>query len=528
MDAGQIVPLARIAWPPGSGTPAPSIELTGPAGADGTLGARSSVVLDFGVEVFGGIRFRVARVSGGPNPTLRIRLGESVSEANVGPYFDREVAARSGSGVEFGGAAFRFARIDLVGPAAGVVVEIAGAEAVRHAPEPPRLGAFSSDDPTLDRAWEVGARTAGLCMQGLIWDGIKRGRTVWAGDLHPAARVIAAAFGPNPVVGASLDHLRDRTPTSDWMNEIPAYSLWWIIAQAEWYRYSGDLGYLGSQRDYLAGLLRTIAEGLDRRGAERFDGWRYLDWATTRDPDAIHAGTQGLTAWALAEARSISLALGDRWGAWRIGRTLRRVRSARPAATANEQARALLALGGMADAGATNREALAPDPLAGLTPFLGSVVLDARALAGDHAGALGLIRGYWGAMIDLGASTFWEDFDIAWAAGSARIDEIPAPGLRDIHAGLGRNVQRGLGLSLCHAWSSGPTAWLSRHVLGIEPIEPGCRAVRIRPVLGNLSRAEGAFPTPLGTIEVRHRRRPDGTVETLAQAPPSIRLVVDP
>ncbi len=160
-----------------------------------------------------------------------------------------------------------------------------------------------------------------------------------------------------------------------------------------------------------------------------------------------------------------------------------------------------------------------------MTPFLGYHVLEARALAGDHAGAIDLIRDYWGAMIDLGATTFWEDFDLDWVAGSGRIDAVVPAGLRDIHAGLGRNIQRGMGLSLCHAWSAGPTAWLSRHVLGIQPLEPGCRVVRIDPHLGDLSRAEGTFPTPLGVIHVRHHRQPDGSIATEFEAPEGIEVV---
>ena len=38
------------------------------------------------------------------------------------------------------------------------------------------------------------------------------------------------------------------------MNGISSYSLWWLILQHDWYRYHGDLGYLGEQRDYLLGL----------------------------------------------------------------------------------------------------------------------------------------------------------------------------------------------------------------------------------------------------------------------------------
>jgi hypothetical protein len=198
-------------------------------------------VLDFGTETYGGIRLHVVALFGDESCRLRVRLGESVSEAIVGSFV-REERVRAGSQLDLGVTGFRFARVEVVDPPARV--EISMPVAYCLARDVPRLGSFSCDDARLERVWEAGALTVQLCMQDLIWDGIKRGRTVWAGDLHPAANAIAAAFGPHPIVAASLDHLRDRTATAsgspDWMNGIPAYSLWWIICQAEWHLYAGD------------------------------------------------------------------------------------------------------------------------------------------------------------------------------------------------------------------------------------------------------------------------------------------------
>ena len=525
MFSETIVPAARIVWPEGHGPGVPRT-LTLDAGAGEGLG--SSVVLDFGEEFFGGVRLEV--VGAGPEGScrVRVRLGESVSEAIAGTYVDRRAEVRAGSKLEVGVTGFRFARLDVED--AGGWVEFAIPLAYGRERDVPRVGSFATDDPRLDRAWEVGARTAHLCAQDLIWDGIKRGRTVWAGDIHPAWNALAAAYGPQPVVAASLDQLRGRTAgdggeVRDWMNDIPAYSLWWVICQAEWHLYTGDRAYLDRQAGYLSGLLGLILAGIGPDGREAFEGWRYLDWATTRDVDAIAAGYHGLTAWALRSAAWLFGILGDPANAARCAGGLARSESGPPPATASKQARALLVLGGLADAVATNREVLSVDPAAGLTPFLGYHVLEARAMAGDHAGAHALIRDYWGAMIDRGATTFWEDFDVDWLAGSGRIDAVVPEGARDIHAGIGRNARRGLGLSLCHAWSAGPTAWLSRHVLGVRPVEPGCRAVRVEPHLGDLTRAEGTFPTPLGPIAVRHRRRGDGTIETEVDAPDGVEVV---
>jgi len=62
-------------------------------------------------------------------------------------------------------------------------------------------------------------------------------------------------------------------------------------------------------------------------------------------------------------------------------------------------------------------------------------------------------------------------------------------------------------------------------VLGITPLEPGCKRVRIAPQLGRLQWAEGAYPTPLGPIEVRHVRQPDGSVQSTINAPAGVIVV---
>mgnify|MGYP002355947976 FL=1 len=129
------------------------------------------------------------------------------------------------------------------------------------------------------------------------------------------------------------------------------------------------------------------------------------------------------------------------------------------------------------------------------------------------------------AMLDLGATTFWEDFNLDWIPNAARIDELVPPGKKDIHGDFGAYCYEGFRHSLCHGWASGPTAWLSQHVLGIQPLEPGFARVRIAPQLGNLQWAEGTYPTPQGLIRVRHERRPEGTIASRIAAPDGVRVV---
>ena len=127
-------------------------------------------------------------------------------------------------------------------------------------------------------------------------------------------------------------------------------------------------------------------------------------------------------------------------------------------------------------------------------------------------------------MLDRGATTFWEVFNLDWLEGSGRIDELTPPGKKDLHGDFGAYCYEGFRHSFCHGWASGPTAWMSQQVLGIQPVEPGFAKVRIAPQLGSLKWAEGSYQTPRGPIHVRHERQPDGTIKTDVKVPEGIQI----
>jgi len=152
-------------------------------------------------------------------------------------------------------------------------------------------------------------------------------------------------------------------------------------------------------------------------------------------------------------------------------------------------------------------------------------MLEAMAQAGEHQMAINTVRDYWGAMLDMGATSFWEDFNVNWTNNAFRIDEMPVAGKKDIHGDYGEFCYKGFRHSLCHGWAAGPAPFLINHILGIQPIEAGCKMIRVKPNLGDLTFAEGSYPTPLGVVRVRHARRPDGTVTSDIKAPDGIKVV---
>jgi len=514
----------RIAWVSGQVEGAPNLLNDDDAACVMRPGA--ALLLDFGRELHGGIRLDVPDTSTRKAARVRIRFGESASEAMGTPNNDHsihdfDVRAPWMGHIELGNTGFRFVRIDLLDAETAITLRHARAVFVHRPVE--YLGSFRCSDPLLNRIWETGAYTVHLCMQDLVWDGIKRDRLPWIGDLHPEAMVISTVFGNDRLVPATLDYVRDRTPLPGWMHGISSYSLWWILIHYDWYLYHGDLKYLKEQRDYLVGLLAHIESLVDASGQEHLDGYRFLEWPTSRDPAAIDFGLQALTAIALVRGFALLRVLNRKKEAARAALAHQRAMACRRAPTASKQANALAVLAGMADAAETNRKILAKDPYRGLSTFYGYYILQARARAGDCAGCLRLIRNYWGGMLKMGATTFWEGFETDWMKGSTRIDELPQEGKRDIHADFGDFCYPGLRHSLCHGWAAGPTAWLTEHVLGLAPATLGFAGLRVTPHLANLKFAEGALPTPLGIVKVRHTRRDDGRIETELTVPKGVR-----
>ena len=496
---------------------------------------KASVLLDFGKEIQGGVQIVRAMSGDHTAAVFHLCFGESVSEAMSDVTAEGSTATNDHSVRDFetavpwlgsaivGETGFRFLRIDLISQ--DMEVPVRAIRAVSRYRDIPYVGSFKCNDERINRIWQTGAYTVHLNMQDYLWDGIKRDRLVWMGDMHPEVMTIGTVFGNHDVVKKSLDYVRDATPATEWMNGICSYSLWWIIIQHHLYWYFGDMDYLSQQKAYLVELLRNVMKSIDGN-KENYKSGRFIDWPTNDNPDAIHAGLQALTVRALEAGAELAGRLSEPGLRQECQDAAARLRTYVPDPKGNKEAAALLALQGMLD-GKTARDIIVKDGAKDFTSFMGYYMLEALAKSGNYDDAVTLMSEYWGRMIDLGATTFWEDFNYVDSKNAARIDEFVQEGKFDIHADGGAYCYVGLRHSFCHGWASGPTAWMSEHLLGVEPVEPGFKEVRIIPHLGTLQWVEGDFPTPYGPIHVTHSRREDGRISSTVVLPEEVQLARD-
>jgi hypothetical protein len=356
--------------------------------------------------------------------------------------------------------------------------------------------------------------------------------------MHPEVMTICSVFDKNDVVPKSLDIVKEMTPLPNWMNGIPTYSIVWIMIQRDWYMHHGDMAYLKEQQPYLKDLLKLLISKVDANGQEQLDGFRFVDWPSSPNKEAIDCGLQAMIIRAMQDGGELCSILGDTDMANQCSAQIKRMEKATRKlmngvlksklsadTPGQKQAASLLALTGLIPAKEANDKIISYNGAHGFSTFYGYYMLQAKAKAGDYQGAMDNIKEYWGAMINLGATTFWEDFNLDWLPGAGRIDELPEDGKVDIHKSYGDHCYKGYRHSFCHGWASGPTAWLSEYVLGVKVIEPGCKKVKIEPHLGDLRWVEGTYPTPYGPIKVRHEKASDGKVITTVGAPDEVEIV---
>lgn len=498
----------------------------------------ASILLDFGKEIYGGIEIAAA-IRGDKKPVkVRIRLGESATEA-MSDCIDNSIPGMGSATndhslrdytielpwlgtVEVGNSGFRYARIDLLDK--DVELPIRSVRAIFRYRDIPYLGSFKSDNERLNKIWETGAYTVHLNMQEYLWDGIKRDRLVWLGDVHPEVMTINNVFGDQDVVRKSLDFGRDTTPLPGWMNGMSSYSLWWIITHRDFYLYNGDLEYLKEQHGYLSELIKQITSKIDSNGKEKLDGGRFLDWPTSENPEVIHSGLQALMLITMEAGKDISVWLNDKLLEDKCSEAIKLLNSHKPPSHNNKQAASLLSLAGMMPTEQASKVIL-KNGADDFATFYGYYMLEALAKDGKYSEGIDVITDYWGAMLDLGATTFWENFNYNERFNAVAIDQLPDESKFNIHSDGGDHCYIGLRASLCHGWASGPTSWLTNHVLGIHVIEPGCKVLRISPNLGDLNFVEGSFPTPFGIVKVKHIKQADGSVVSDIDAPKVIRLI---
>jgi len=501
------------------------------------------VVVDFGCEVHG--RVHIKSASDVPMAVL-IALGESPGEMWNAPHtgiLDLFIPAQGQASTLCSG--FRYAEIHALSlgseksTSANLILEKISCEFV-HQPVQYQ-GALTCSDPLLQELWKVGAYTVHLCAQREVWDAPKRDRNAYGGDLHPVAPILTGVFHQPALALKTLDVMSSgiwiHHSILRHINGISGYSAAWIYALAETFQMSGDRSSITERLQFLLALLKYMESDLDDQHLfiNRNRQWCFTDWSVglresgkQRDTGLFMTHDQQMATHfyflgAFAQAAKFLKTAGTPEAEEAAKHYEALAGQMRNAAMSAWWDKDLAAFG---DRIQVNAMAIFVGALTGdvatrvadtvllraprlsaydfrkdkdiVSPYYRYYILEALALSGRAKQATAWMKTYYGEMLRRGATTFWENFDPRQVAGPS----IPGFGV-DWHGddSAGGNMYES---SLCHGWSSAPTSWIMRNMVGLKPATPGFGEVLIEPELSGALWIDGSVATPHGQVSARH------------------------
>lgn len=482
------------------------------------------LVFDFGEEICGGVRILMYYAN--DIEPVRIRFGESLTEA-LAPLGEKNAtndhSARDFSATipqlsdgRFGQTGFRFVCLDFSGGTYRIKSVIAESESEVHEIK----GSFECSDSRVNDIYSVARKTLLLCLQNdMIWDGIKRDRLVWIGDLHPETLGLLYTTGDIKNIENCLDFSVNGTLPTEWMNGLTSYSFWWMIILYDYYRFTGKKEIIEKYADYLYKLVENTEKLIGEDGSTSFPN-DFLDWPTNDMKDAPE-GVAALCKIACERAvELLNIAGKDATKAERAAAELSKRKQPELSFKQAEAMRYLAFKNNTEKVG----KALTAGGAKGMSTFMSYYILTAVTQTTGAKIALDMMKEYYGGMLDKGATAFWEDFDVDWIKGSGRIDEIPAAGKKDIHGDYGRYCYTGFRHSLCHGWSCGPIEFLVENILGVNVLETGFKKISVSPDLCGMEYAKGDIPTPYGMIKISHTATENG-IKTQIVCPEEIEVI---
>jgi alpha-L-rhamnosidase len=369
-----------------------------------------------------------------------------------------------------------------------------------------------------------------------IVDGAARDRAIWVGDMNVEIPSVLDSTDDAAYLKGSLQALGSYPLSSGFVTgDLPpqtpfgttvqsgttgsysaSYSIYFVLGLGDYYLYTGDTSFVDQELSVVKGELAWDASQLSSSGLLVTNSSDDADW------DFYDPGKNGevteynlLYYKALLDGAMLATAAGDSTDAATYTNNAATLKNAINAnlynsgtglyylsnedtSTVAQDANALAVLYGVAPA-SDDATILAdiksdlwstygPKPFSSSTyadtisPYISGYELDARLADDDTADAETLLETVWGHMISSGPAdtgTMWEN-----VSGSTGL-----PGI-------------GSDTSLAHGWSTTPVSALSGYVLGVQPATAGYATWTVQPQPGDLSWAEGAVPTPHGSIGV--------------------------
>lgn len=390
------------------------------------------------------------------------------------------------------------------------------------------VGFFSCDDPRVKEIYDVCAYTFHLNSREFYLDGIKRDHWVWAGDAYQSFKINHYLYFDGDITRRTIRALLGKPPYEQHINTINDYTMFLLISVWEYYEATADLEFVESVFERMTILYDFAASRLDENGfmCERQGDWIFIDWSEMDKEGPICA--EQILLWqaqnCIGKLAKLCGKSGSRYfsAAAKLKKNIMRFYWDRKKQAfvdsyesqkhiVSRQANIFAILYDFVDSKTQQllyRSVLQNDQIKQITtPYFKFYELLAFCKMGNIVHMQQMLSSYWGGMLQLGATSFWETYD-------------PTESGAMHYAMYGFKY----GKSLCHAWGSGPIYLLGRYCLGVFPTSPGYRTFTVKPQAGSYRSFRGAVPLPDGKVEISYQ---DGVLSVTASREGGTLLVQD-
>jgi alpha-L-rhamnosidase len=469
---------------------------------------KNSMLVDFGKETFGFIKLHGLKGNG----RLSVYYGESKEEAlstedcETLDRVDVNNQVKKDETMQLS-KAYRFVNVQYD---AGVSFD--AVSMLYEYADIKQRGNFACNDDAINRIYDVAKYTFELNTREFFIDGIKRDRWIWSGDAYQSYLMNYYLCFDNETVKRTTYALRGKDPVTGHINTIMDYTFFWFLGIYDYYLYTGDTSFIAQNYDRMKTLMDYVLARRNKDGlVEWMSGdWIFIDWAAGLSKKGEVSFEQLLFARSLETMALCANIANDKDAASQYNVLADDMRKKLFGFYWNDQQKALVhsRVDGKQTENVTRyanmfsiffdyftetqkqqvkKSVLLNDNIQKITtPYMRFYELEALCAMGEQDYVLKEMKDYWGGMLNLGATSFWEEYNPS-QSGAAHL------------AMYGRKF----GKSLCHAWGASPIYLLGKYYLGVKPTSAGYAAYVAEPNLGGLEWMEGKVPTPDGDIELR-------------------------
>jgi hypothetical protein len=370
---------------------------------------------------------------------------------------------------------------------------------------------FSSDDKLLTDIWNVALDTFSLATREFFYDGIKRDRWVWSGDAFQSGFLNRYSFYDKAVWKNTIMALAGKGKIACHMNTIIDYTMYWLIGFYDYYIHTGDrefvVNWYPRYREWLDFLLaQTNEQGFL---IHKPTDWVFIDWSDYLEKDCeVYSFLQILLYGTLCAASKVAKVAGDEKESARFddmaNKLIRLIddtfwveekggyayglKDGKCDGRIFRQQNVMAIFVGLAQ-GERRQTILErvlknPDIPAISTPYMRFYELTVLAELNEIEYVLSEMKEYFGGMLSLGATSFWEAYDKTQSGN-------------EHYAMYGRKY----GKSLCHAWGATPLWIVGRYLLGVEEnVEEG--KLSISPYAGLKGDISAKIPLSEGMVSI--------------------------